>query len=369
MRKVLKKGVPAFIIVSALTISACSVGSDETMNEMDTPPVNYVEEGDSLGLEDDEQSEGLTEDGEGNEDASGKEQPGAEATEMTTRELYLLDENGLVVPQALQLPKQEGVLKQSLEYLVEDGPVTNLLPNGFRAVLPPGTEVDVNLTEDGVAIADFSNEFKEYKAEDELKVLQAITWTLTQFDNVEKVQIRINGYEQDKMPVNGTPIGDGMSRANGINIETDNVVDVVSSKEVTLYFLAQSGENTYYVPVTRRVNATSDELTAAVEELLKGPSHYSNLVTDFRQGVALLEEPQNEDGVVTLNFNEALLSQLQSTAVSEKALNMLALTLTEQEGIEKVAIQVNGESNALNESGQLLAEPVTRPTQVNTGKF
>ncbi|MFC0469463.1 GerMN domain-containing protein [Halalkalibacter kiskunsagensis] len=359
MRKVLRKGVP-ILAFTMLTMTACSFGSNETTNEMDTPPTNYVEEDESLELEDNKEVP--------DEEVDEGEDLGEEAVgEPAQRELYLIDANGLVVPQTLELPKTQSVLRQSLEYLVEGGPVSEMLPNGFRAVIPAGTEVDVNL-KDGMAIADFSNEFKDYDPNYEKQILEAITWTLTQFESVDSVQININGYKQDTMPVNGTPIGEALSRANGINMETGSVTDVVNSKGVTLYFLAQNGEESYYVPVTRRVALGEDSLTAAVKELLKGPSHETELLTDFRQGVELVEEPMYENGIVTLDFNEALLSQMQSTAVSSNVLNMLALTLTEQEGVEKVAVTVNGEANVLTESGKV-AEPVSRPSLVNTGSY
>ncbi|MDT8859476.1 GerMN domain-containing protein [Alkalihalobacillus sp. MEB130] len=361
MRKVLRKGVPILAFTTLLTMTACSFGSNEATNEMDTPPTNYVEEDESLGLEEDVE--------EAPDEADGEEGAGEEANEeYVQREIYLIDSNGLVVPQTLELPRTESVLKQSLEYLVDGGPVTELLPNGFRAVLPAGTEVTVNLQEDGIAVADFSNEFKEYDPNQEKQVLEAITWTLTQFENVDSVQINVNGYKQDTMPVGGTPIGETVSRANGINLETGSVTDVVNSKGVTLYFLAQNGENTYYVPVTRRVASGQESLTAAVKELLKGPSNESPLLTDFRHEVALLDEPKYENGTVTLNFNESLLSQNQATAVSDDVLNMLALTLTEQEGVEKIAVKVNGEANVLSESGNAV-EPVSRPSLVNTGSY
>ncbi|WP_100405038.1 GerMN domain-containing protein [Bacillus solitudinis] len=360
MRKVFIKGIPV-LLFTTLTVTACSFGSDEAMNEMDTPPVNYVEEGDSLDIE------------ELNEELPGEEAPDAqgpddeENVDKIEREIYLIDSNGLVVPQTLSLPKTEGTLRQSLEYLVEGGPITEILPNGFRAVIPAGTVVDVHL-EDGTAIADFSNEFKEYNPDNEQQILQAITWTLTQFENVDRVQIRINGYDQEMMPVNGTPIGKGVSRANGINLEADQVVDVVNSNEVNLYFLAQNGEDTYYVPVTRRVNLGKDAVKTAVEELLNGPSYHTNLLTDFSKDVALIDDPMYENGVVTLNFNESILNQLQGAAISEEVMSMLALTLTEQEGIEKVAIQVNGESNIMQENGEM-AKPVARPSLVNKGSY
>ena len=77
-------------------------------------------------------------------------------------ELYLIDKNGYVVPQTLELPKSEGVAKQALEYLVKDGPVTEILPNGFRAVIPTDTQMSVKIDE-GVAVVDFLRNLKIIK--------------------------------------------------------------------------------------------------------------------------------------------------------------------------------------------------------------
>ena len=67
--------------------------------------------------------------------------------QMVNRELYLVDKNGYVVPQTLAIPtpKANETVKQTLEYLVKDGSVTNLLPNGFRAVIPANTTMTLDL--------------------------------------------------------------------------------------------------------------------------------------------------------------------------------------------------------------------------------
>ena len=152
---------------------------------------------------------------------SDQETTGEEAAVESTlkTELYLMDKNGYVVPQTLDLPKTESVAKQALEYLVQNGPVTEMLPNGFQAVLPADTKLSVSV-KDKVATVDFSKEFKDYQAEDELKILQSITWTLTQFDTIEKVKLQLNGHPLEEMPVNGTPIGDELTRKDGINLDT-----------------------------------------------------------------------------------------------------------------------------------------------------
>lgn len=364
MSKYLKRGfLTSATLSTVVLLSGCVFGGEQAIDQMkkENPPqeVTIVEEGQTL------EEEAVT----AEENGSSMQE---EVTEFVTRELYLFDSNGYVVPQTVQLPKTKEVAKQAVEYMIQNGPITELLPNGFQAVLPQGTEVlGLNLQEDGTLVADFSKEFTEYKAEDELKILQAITWTLTQFENVEKVQIRINGYEQPFMPVNGTPINEGVSRANGINFDNGEVVDITGSKAVTLYFLSQHGDQTYYVPVTRRVNDNKEpnHVATIINELIKGPNMSSDLLSGFHPDIQLLEDPMYENGTVTLNFNNAVLGSLQGTAIPHSLLNSLVLSLTEQEGIESIAIQVDGDTQVYNESGDMLSSPVSRPQLVNTGSF
>lgn len=131
------------------------------------------------------------------------------------RELYLIDKNGYVAAQTLPLPNSEGTAKQALEYLVQGGPVSEILPNGFRAVLPADTTVNVDIKKTALPSLIFRRNLKTIK-EDEQKILQSITWTLTQFSSIDKVKIRINGHELKEMPVGGTPITGDLSRKDGL---------------------------------------------------------------------------------------------------------------------------------------------------------
>lgn len=347
--------VTTMILASSVWLAGCGLFNSGEKNQIDPPKdVTLVDDQSTL------------EETSGNKKVEG-DQAAVESKVKT--ELYLIDKDGYVVPQTLELPKSEGVAKQALEYLVKDGPVTDILPNGFRAVIPADTQLSVKIDQ-GVAIVDFSKEFKNYQKEDELKILQAITWTLTQFDSVEKVKLRINGEDLKEMPVNGTPISEGLSRASGINLDTSDVVDLTDTKPVTVYYVGGEAGNYYYVPVTRRVSEKSeDNITAAVKELVKGPSLSSNLLTDFVPDIALLDKPTVVDGKATLNFNDSILGSFKEKKVSQSILNALVLSVTEQPGIDSVEVQVNGSADLLNEDGKPLSEPVVRPAKVNTGSF
>ncbi|WP_407272655.1 GerMN domain-containing protein [Radiobacillus sp. PE A8.2] len=359
--------------LTVLLLSGCGIfQGEQTTGEMDTPPedASYTDDLETETGTDEQNAEGQDTE---SEDGTSEDQTEAEGTEAETvqRQLYLLDANGMVVPQTIELPKSTEVAQQSLEYMIKGGPVTELLPEGFEAVLPAGTEIiGLNLEEDGTLIVDVSKEFAEYRPEDELKILQAMTYTLTQFDNVDKIKLWINGYEQKEMPVNGTPMNDGYSRVNGINIYESDSVDFMDSKAVTLYYPAQQDGEMYFVPVTQHVAMDTDNTYASlVQALVNGPAYNLDLYNVFNSGVELAEQPEITEGVLSLTFNENIFNDLERASISDEVMETLVLTLTEQPGVEAVDVSVSDYEQVFNSSGVPYSEPVSRDTFVPTGSY
>lgn len=348
--------ITAVAIVTSVFLAGCGLFNGEEKKQIDPPQdVSYLEENE-VELEE-----------------SGKEvekENTDEAVETTIPvELFLIDKDGYVVPQTLSLPKKEGVAQQALEHLVVNGPIQQMLPNGFRAVLPADTTMTVNI-KDGTATVDFSNEFADYNKEDESRILESVTWTLTQFDSVDRVKLQINGNEIDSMPVGGTPIGEELSRADGINLNTQDAVDITNSNALTVYYIGGDPDQYYYVPVTKRIDTNrSNEIASIIQELAAGPGYGTGLLSEFQTDVKLLDEPTIESGKITLNFNESIYSGQEENMISEHTLNTLVLSITEQTEIDSVAITVNGEADLVTEDGKNLTEPVSRPENVNTGSF
>jgi len=341
------------VLTSTVLLSGCGLFSTETQKKIDPPKTVTVKEG-TVPV---------------SKETTVKEKEVAKDTVKT--ELYLIDKDGYVVPQTLALPKTTSVAKQALEYLVADGPVTNMLPNDFRAVLPEDTDISVNINKDnGVATVNFSKEFKNYQPEDEQKILQSVTWTLTQFDNIKSVKLQMNGHDLNEMPVSGTPISENLSRATGINIDTSDVADITNTKPVTVYYIGGVEGSYYYVPVTRRIsNTEKDNYAAIVNQLIQGPSEKSTLVSEFMSDVKLLDTPKYENGTLTLNFNKNIYDSFKEKEISQSLLDTLVLSLTEQQGVEKVAVEVDGKVDIKNDKGKKVSEPVTRPEKVNTGSY
>ncbi|MDL4840607.1 GerMN domain-containing protein [Aquibacillus rhizosphaerae] len=358
------------ISLTLLLLSGCGVfQGEQTLEEIDAPENASLDNVEELETSETEPEESEETD---EMDSEQEESDSVEEVETVERQLYLLDSNGMVAPQTLELPKEDSkaVATQALEYLVKGGPVTELLPDGFEAVIPSGTEIiGLNIKEDGTLIVDVSKEFAEYRPEDEKKIIQAMTFTLTQFENVEKINLWINGHEQTEMPVNGTPISEGYSRANGINIHQAGSVDLMDSKAVTLYYPAQHNDTFYYVPVTQHVEVEDNEYQSIVQALMEGPSLELDVLNVFNTGINVTEEPEYKDGTLTLNFNENILDNVEKGSISDEVMETLVLTLTEQPGVEAVNVKVENLEEVFNEDGVPYSEPVTRDMFVPTGSL
>src|SRR5690606_19921882 len=122
--------------------------------------------------------------------------------------------------------------------------------------------------EEGTATVDLSEEFNEYAAKDEKRILEAMTFTLTQFDTIDRVKLRVGGKDLSSMPVDGTPISNGYTRANGINIVQTDTVDLINSKAVTMYFPTEHDDNQYFVPVTQYLEVKDGDVHQAIVDAL-----------------------------------------------------------------------------------------------------
>ncbi len=292
-----------------------------------------------------------------------------EKTVMT--DLYVINKEGYVVSKPLALPKTESIAKQALEYLVVDGPVSNILPNGYRATLPPNTEIKgINIV-NGTAQVDFSSEVEHYDRRDEEKIVQSVTWTLTQFPSIHKVEFKVNGKLIDAMPVGGMRLlKDGESRQVGINIETSDWADITQTKSMTIYYLQPTASGFDVVPITKRIpNSEKNEVEAVIKELKKGPSKESSLISVLLPSVQLIDSPEITDGVAHLNFNDALFGNKKNQVVPNEIMAPLVLSLTEQSGIDKVSITVNGKEALLDEKGKQWVQPVMRPEKINNDHY
>jgi germination protein M len=283
--------------------------------------------------------------------------------------LYVKDASGYVAPISLGLPKTQSPAKTSLQYMVQGGPVDSLLPSGFQALLPKGTVIiGVNILPDKkLAVVDFSKQFLSYNPADERKILEAITWTLTGFPTVEKVQLWVEGKVLKEMPLGKMPLDQPVGRTMGINIEKSDDAEFGQSTPVTLYFLNQNDQKyKYYVPVTRMVKRTDDIVTSTVQQLIKGPDVKKGLSPVIQAGTEVRSVKKTEN-LITVDFSSKLLNSEQKA--STDTLQSIVLSLTENTGVSKVQIMIDGAVKDVSTDELNYSKPVLRPSPVNPFKL
>lgn len=343
----------AVLGISALLLSGCGLfGPSKESMSVDPPQLT--------------QDANLTETTDPNAVGEG-DIPQAEQQGSVDRMVYLLDNNGYVVPVSMTLPKSEGAAKQVLTYMVKGGPVESLLPEGFQAILPEGTKVLGMKIKDGTATVDFSPEFKKYQPEDEKKIIDAVTRSLTEFSSIKNISIWVNGTPLSEMPSDHTPIS-MLNRSQGINVELADHAVPGRTTPVTLYFQAQATDKqSYFVPVTRLIPQTEDVTKAVVEELIKGPKNESVLFSSFMPSTKVLDV-KNNNGTVVINLSKDVLKFDNGKEANPEAMESLVLSLTENTGVKQVQVMVEGKP--LTAAGSLnFTKPVTRPVQINAMQF
>jgi germination protein M len=272
--------------------------------------------------------------------------------------IYVLDTEGFVVPWSVELPTTKSMAKEVLSSMVKGSEAEKSLPPGFRSVLPQGTKVLGIDIKNGVATVDFSPEFKKYKPEDEEKIIDALTWALTEFDAVKEVNIWINGHPQEVMPVKGTPISHLSRQNNGINQEMADGVKPGQAMAVTVYFQNQvSDKLTYFVPVTRLIPKTENKNLAVIQELIQGPKTGSPLFPALLPSVQVKSVKQQKD-IMVVNFDNKILSYNQGEA-NPDAMEAVVLSITENSNAKKVQIMVEGK-NTVKAGNVDYTKPVTR---------
>lgn len=365
IRRVALTGALALPILT----TGCGIFSQEASKQID-PPQNT--------------SQNAT--GAANETAAGQ----AGATEQTTTQptgtetavqgdqtqltVYLKDQHQLLAPVSV-LASLEGNQKagqKALELMVAEGPYAAELPIGFEAVLPKGTIVnDLTIEDDQkLAMVDLSSSFGNYAPEEERRIVEAVTWTLTSLPGVNKVQLSVDGVKLGEMPVDRFPLDEPLTRAVGINLEVDEGVDYSQSTPVTLYFSSVSpSDESYYVPVTRLIDRTDNKAKSAIQELIAGPldsiTGNGSLIPVSTPDVVVKSIEKGAD-VVSIALEDS--AYVEGQKMPAELLEALVLSLTENTGIGKVQISINGSSNIMDTNNVDYSKPVSRPEVVNAIK-
>lgn len=259
--------------------------------------------------------------------------------------IYLVDSNNYVARTSIATCKCDGVdlAKDLVNGLIIGGSKNNIIPNGFRSILPPDVSILNIELNNKILVIDFSKELLEVNEKDEEKMLEAIIYTLTSIDGIDKVIIKVEGEVLDKLPNSKNNIPTVLDRSYGIN----KIYDLSSLNDImsyTTYYISTYNDNKYYVPVTKYVNSKdSDIVKVIIKELGSSPIYQTNLMS-YLNANTTLNDYELVDNSLSLNFNELLLNEIDKKHILEEVIYTISLSMDNiYNDLESVSFLVNNE--------------------------
>lgn len=235
------------------------------------------------------------------------------------------------------------VIKEIVEALIIDGEKSEYIPDGFKAIIPKGTKIlDITVHEDLVKI-NFSKEFLNVEKQNEEKVLEALIYSLTELENINKITILIEGEQLLKMP-SGKKVPNILDKSFGIN-KIYNLDSVKDTTKTTVYYLSKYNDLYYYVPVTTISNEKCEKVEIIIKELKTTPIYHTNLISYLASSTNLLNYELLEDSI-TLSFDNHLLANLNDEKILEEVKYSIALSLRDTYGVNEVIFNVLDEEIA-----------------------
>lgn len=253
--------------------------------------------------------------------------------------IYLVDKNNYVSRINI-LKKGENVLdniKNVINSLTIDSDNSIYLPNGFSAVIPKNTKLkDITLS-NKVLKLNFSQEFLNIETDKQVQMLEALIFSLLEFDEVDSILIFIEEEQLTKLK-NGMLLPNLLDKNFGINKNYD-ISSLKNISKTTTYYTASFDDLIYYVPVTNLTNDNSDKVQIIIKNLKSSPIYQTNL-TSYLASSVNLQNYEILENTINLNFDNNLIANVNNSSILEEVKYSIYLSLRDTYNIKSVIFEV-----------------------------
>jgi len=263
--------------------------------------------------------------------------------DVQTSTIYLLDSNNYLANTKIVTTskKTEALAKELTEALIIDSNKQDSIPSGFKAIIPSGTQIRSLIYNEKVIKVDFTKELMNTSAENEERIIEAITYTLTSIENVDFVIIYMEGEILTKLPQTKITLPSTLDRSFGINKEY-NIKSPKDINKTTIYYISKFDDNEYYVPVTKVNNDDRTKIEIIVDELSSSNVYKTNLMSYLNNNTKVLSVNE-ADGELVINFNSAIFSDMNSKEILEEVIYTLSMSINDNYNVNSVVFNVENE--------------------------
>ena len=263
--------------------------------------------------------------------------------EVNTNSIYLLDDYSYLGKAEIVINSKstEDKVKELVEVLISGGEGENKIPNGFKSILPSETKILSVKYENNLIKIDFSKDLLNISKELEEKMIEALVYTITSVDEVEKVIIYVDGNILTKLPQTNTTLPSTLDRSWGIN-KTYDFTNTKDINQVTIYYLNKHNEDYYYVPVTKYLNDNRDKIKIIIDELTSTNTYNTNLMSYLNSNTELLAIEEQPD-ILELTFNSYIFSDVDNKDILEEVVYTICLSIKDNYDVSEVVIKNENE--------------------------
>lgn len=258
------------------------------------------------------------------------------------KEIVYQDNSNLLIPVNVEMAKSED-LQQDVLNIIYKMKETPSAINGLLPVIDASIEVNSVALNDKTLTIDFNDGLCQLDKENSLKFIEALTWTLCDYQGIEQLHFTCNGSEVTNLPDSYISLSANYDHHLGLNnFETVNAY-LHKTSALVVYGSKQIDGQLFYVPVTKRVD-TNDLSVQDKVSLLLSQNSVSSLVEENPafESLEVLDGTRIEDGKLIVNLSDGAL--LDEMSLNPQVTDLLLLSLRQIEGVETISFEVNGEA-------------------------
>ena len=261
-------------------------------------------------------------------------------TDLANSSIYLLDDNNYLVKTKVLLDNEK--IEDNIKSIINNLTITNesKFPDQLKAIIPKNTKLKTITVDNDLVTLDFSKELLNIDEGLSVKLIEAIVYSITELDNITKVNIEVDSLPLETYPNSNKKITLPLTRDIGINNEyTYNTLDNIT--KVVIFYGEDIDEDIYYVPVTKYINNNDnkDKIDIIVEELTTSYIYEDNLRSILNENVELIDKEIVDSDLFILNFNSALFDS--NSILKEEVLYTLSYSVFANYDVNAISFEVD----------------------------
>lgn len=256
--------------------------------------------------------------------------------------IYLVNPDHYVVRTNIAINEKDTIslVKEMIDALTIGSEKQDYIPEHFSSVIPENTKLLDASLEDGLLKIDFSKEFLNTTKDMEEMMIEAIVYTLTEINEIDRIMIFVEGSKLEVLPQSNIKLPNTLDRSYGIN----KVYDITNLKDLTkttVYYIGEFNDLIYYVPVTKVENDKGDnKIEIIIDELKSSPIYETNLMSYLASSVELESYEELENQII-LSFNNAIFDDFNDQNILEEVKYSISLSIQDTLNVREVIFKVD----------------------------